>query len=344
MKSWHHDLTVLGFLCLLTMYSLYKYPKLLEALSQGSHQDSFFELSALTPKVRSRISSTQTLDSVPYSPCHYPVHEGPRYSMGDEALATCIASLKTAATEAATKWPRDAVSMMNGKGQYYKTQIINFILPTWLCPTEERIGGFTSDGAKWICAPRIFLNKNEPCYVYSFGSNANFEFEDYLARIAQCETHIFDPTPGIQDKLQHITLPHHYHFHFEAFGGQINKQVVIAPFGEQKKQGVEPQTFQTKTLDEFVSELHTPFIDILKIDVEGSELNDIFNTDTDSIWTNNRIGQVFIEIHMDFEDESTFQRLFKLYDFLVSHGFVLFHSVRFMLFFFVYGLHASMDL
>ena len=213
------------------------------------------------------------------------------------------------------------------RGQYFKTQVINYILPTWYCPNEERIGGFTNDGAKWICAPRLFLNKEEPCYIYSFGSNANFAFEDYLSRIAQCETHIFDPTPGIQSKLEDINLPEHYHFHFEAFGGQINKEIEIAPFGHQKTD-VKPQKFQTKTLDEFVTQLQTPYIDILKIDVEGSELNDIFSTDEDSIWTQNKIGQVFIEVHLNFNDVQSFVQMFKLFDFLASHGFVLFHSVR----------------
>lgn len=154
------------------------------------------------------------------------------------------------------------------------------------------------------------------------------EFEDYLARIAQCETHIFDPTPGIRKKLKNITLPDHYHFHFEAFGGQINKELVLEPFGLQSKHLAGPQKFQTKTLDEFVAELHTPYIDILKIDVEGSELNDIYNDDKDSIWRTHRIGQVLIEVHLDFDNDETFQRLFKLFDFLVSNGFVLFHSVR----------------
>jgi hypothetical protein len=139
-----------------------------------------------------------------------------------------------------------------------------------------------------------------------------------------------------------MQLPKQCHYHFEDFGG--NKQLVLPPFGEQRNEGLEPQTFQTKTLDEFVSELHTPYIDILKIDVEGTELNDIYSTDKDSIWTQNRIRQILVEIHMDFEDETTFERLFKLYDFLVSNGFVLFHSVRLMLSFYENILHASVDL
>ena len=163
-------------------------------------------------------------------------------------------------------------------------------------------------------------------------STFNTEFEDHLSRIGNCETHIFDPTPGIEDKLKNITLSEKYHFHFEAFGGQINKELVIPPqpgAGDHKK----PQKFRTKTLDEFVSELNTPYIDILKIDVETAELNDIYNNEPDSIWRLNRIGQVLIEVHLNFDDENTntFQKMFELFDFLASNGFVLFHSVSHLL-------------
>lgn len=113
-----------------------------------------------------------------------------------------------------------------------------------------------------------------------------------------------------------MQLPEQYHFHHEAFGGK-NEDIVIRG-----------QTFRSKTLDDFVTEFKTPYIDILKIDTEGAELNGIYRTDADSIWTQNKIGQIFVEIHVNFNDADTFRRLFDLFDFFVSHGFVLFHSVR----------------
>ena len=127
-----------------------------------------------------------SIDDMVYSPCRYPEKNSPQYSIGDQALSKCIESIKSLAKDAAAQWPRNLVSTLSGKGMYYKTQIINYILPTWQCPTEERIGGFTNNGGKWICAPRIFLNKNEKCLVYSFGSNANFRKSFYKISHDKC--------------------------------------------------------------------------------------------------------------------------------------------------------------
>ena len=120
MVSLNNKIYVVGFISVhITLY-VYTFSKILNvfsASSAASQQDNFSTLP--------RSFNIRSSDSAPYSPCHYPVHEAPRYSIRDETLTACIASLKASATELATKWPRDAISTMNDKGSIFLYKLIS---------------------------------------------------------------------------------------------------------------------------------------------------------------------------------------------------------------------------
>lgn len=91
----------------------------------------------------------------------------------------------------------------------------NLFFPGWNCAQRKRYGKI-GDGGKWICNPHL-MPKFHPCVVYSFGGNRDnsFEqelFEDFpglhssLPDYAECEIHIFDPTPNIVEEMK-PTIP-----------------------------------------------------------------------------------------------------------------------------------------
>lgn len=264
-----------------------------------------------TPSPPSSLPSFSSFSSLP----SHPPEENARYALIDRSRAlpankvpAAIANIKETAASLQALWPKEWL----GEGDSY-VQYINYQLPTWFCPFEERVAGL-DDGGKWICSPRTLLYSGAPCYVYSFGSNLQFEFEESLSAIRHCETHIFDPTPSLRSKLASVKLPPHFHFHQRAFGGAVNRKATI-----------ENVQFDTNTLDEIRTELKTPHIDILKIDVETSEWNQIFNRSKDSIWNQAKIGQLLIEIHLPGPNKQ-FGSMVSLFQQLTQAGFILFHS------------------
>jgi hypothetical protein len=118
--------------------------------------------------------------------------------------------------------------------------------PTFHCTHARRIGA-RGDGGKWVCDPyRLKLQRD--CLVYSVGSNGDFSFEKELKKfIPQCEIHAFDK--NVYECPMNICT-----FHEIIFGD-----------------GIQPNG--SKSWLTIVKELgHTKrSIDILKIDIEGSE-------------------------------------------------------------------------
>ena len=62
---------------------------------------------------------------------------------------------------------------------------------------SERVGSYEddfrgfSDGGKWICGVHSI---EQPCLVYSIGSDNDFRFEKSIKGLTGCEVHTFDPT------------------------------------------------------------------------------------------------------------------------------------------------------
>ncbi|CAF0933781.1 unnamed protein product [Adineta ricciae] len=175
--------------------------------------------------------------------------------------------------------------------------------PTFSCRFEQRLG-CNGDGGKWICDPYRLQNKTS-CLIYSLGSNGEFSFENETKRLLpNCDIHTFDRK---QFNCTEICT-----FHQANIGSGLH---------------------DTKSLRMIMSELnHTgQYLDILKIDVEGSEyefFKDLFNT-TDHLSEN--IRQILVEIHLSNLVKKVNNET--IYDFQPAHDlFQLFHEKNYVIF------------
>ncbi|CAF1054305.1 unnamed protein product [Rotaria sordida] len=175
--------------------------------------------------------------------------------------------------------------------------------PTFSCQFEQRLG-INGDGGKWICDV-YRLKQLKSCLIYSLGSNGEFSFENEIKHyLPNCDIHTFD--------MKEFNCTDMCTFHKVNIGSGFDG---------------------TKTLRMIMSELNHSqrHIDILKIDVEGSEyefFDNLFNT-SDHLSQN--IRQILVEIHL-----STIIRQVNntpVYDFeKIHHLFDLFHKNHFVIF------------
>jgi len=139
------------------------------------------------------------------------------------------------------------------------------------------------DGGKWICGlPELGVAKrsgNSGCVVYSVGSHRDTAFEAEVRRQTECEIHIFDPTSRPLDVGPGSM------FHSLGVSGETNTGAKLGPM---------------MTLQDIASRLHHKNVDILKIDVEGSEFEtfaSFFGGSGESLVPPVRIGQILVEVH-----------------------------------------------
>lgn len=177
--------------------------------------------------------------------------------------------------------------------------------PTFSCRYEQRLG-INGDGGKWICDP-YRLKPLKSCLIYSLGSNGEFSFENETKRyLPECDIHTFD--------MKEFNCTNLCTFHKVKIGTSSDG---------------------AKTLRMIMSDLkHTGrFIDILKIDVEGSEyefFDDLFNANNH---LSENIRQILVEIHLSklirkvnnitVHDYEKIHRLFHLFH---EKHFVIFHK------------------
>lgn len=187
-----------------------------------------------------------------------------------------------------------AIEPFNPWGPVY---IWDWFSPDYNCPTMERIGR-VGDGGKWICGVDV-LREREKCVVYSYGVNKDLSFELELIGRTGCEVHGFDPTVGgVPPDCKgnpHIT------FHKQALG----------PVSEPSDMFMMVETL----MDTMKRQGHS-FVDVLKVDIEGSEW------DTFRAMLPERalpFGQLLIELH--FRDVS---EVFEFFENMDTHGFRIF--------------------
>jgi Methyltransferase domain len=170
--------------------------------------------------------------------------------------------------------------------------------PDFSCMYEDSVGGKVSDGHKWICDPHRLAFEN-PCLIYSIGSNGDFNFEVEMSHIApNCEIHTFDPGNYTPWKLNGDSINISYH------------EWGIKSTG--KLQHDQPY----KSLPETLAILghNNTKIDVLKIDCEGCEwevYKDILQIDA---------RQIAVEVHNVNENTAMF------FQALHDNGYVIFHK------------------
>ena len=166
--------------------------------------------------------------------------------------------------------------------------------PSYSCSVHMRMG-CPGDGGKWICDPHIHLQQSNRCVVYSFGSNNDFSFETAVHIFnPTCELHTFDPTV-----LHPSLLPPFVRYHTWGLGSSA------APYNF--------------TLSDVMRELGHTYVNVLKIDCEGCELD--FSPTIEMHPAT--VGQIQVEVHWDSRP-SWSADVHALFKFLHREGFVIF--------------------
>jgi FkbM family methyltransferase len=159
--------------------------------------------------------------------------------------------------------------------------------------------------------------------VYSFGVGDNVAWDLEMIRQFGCTVHAFDPTPTSIEWVGRQSLPPQFVFHdwgISDFDGQL-------PFYPPRKAGSthysqepgrgrpQPVLGQVCRLTTIMQSLGHDRLDVLKLDVEGSE----FEAVPDLLVSGLRIAQLLVEIHYHFRSRS-FRGGLALIDLIKSHG------------------------
>lgn len=160
-----------------------------------------------------------------------------------------------------------------------------------------------NDGWKYTCGLRHITS---PCIVYSLGSCGNMAFEKELLRVnPTCEVYIFDRVAfGIEDWFPEESVRSKVHF-TKAF------------ISSKTDSSQDPPHI---TLKDIMKKFDHSHIDVLKMDIEGSEWDILTNNDAFP-----SIGQLQVEFHLINQPEPL-ELLTKAVDNIESHGLRLFHK------------------
>ncbi|NND69994.1 MAG: FkbM family methyltransferase [Rhodothermales bacterium] len=153
--------------------------------------------------------------------------------------------------------------------------------------------------AQWVIAP-IITNES---IVYSFGIGENIDFDlDLISRFS-VPVHAFDPTPRSQSWLASQNLPDQLHVYRTGLANTDGDLTFHAPLNDSFVSftavggGSGAVTLPVKKLSTIMNDLGHDRINILKMDIEGSEYPVLENILSDGI----QIDQILVEFHHRFD-------------------------------------------
>lgn len=156
------------------------------------------------------------------------------------------------------------------------------------------------DGGKWMCGLRALSRRRHPwrnCTVLSIGSNFDASFEAFVqsrarARKQRCDIHIFDPTlEKAKGRLDRFKA-----FLRDKGIGQLH-EVALASSEADRELVLKGRRVPARTLPQLIQDTFAGdargCVDILKFDVEGTELGVLRNTP----WRQLCVGLLLFELH-----------------------------------------------
>ncbi|GFN92338.1 methyltransferase-like protein 24 [Plakobranchus ocellatus] len=153
-----------------------------------------------------------------------------------------------------------------------------------LCNRVTRMGNL-HDGGWELCEDPLYAPTKENCLVYSYGINFDFSFDDAMEKYG-CEVHSFDPSMN-ERKVDHVR-GQRVHFHPVGVAG-VDKTIV-------ENSG----TWHLYTIASHRRRLHHKLserrLDVLKIDVEGYELEALMTALDDGSLDD--VRQLIFETHL----------------------------------------------
>lgn len=167
------------------------------------------------------------------------------------------------------------------------------------CPSE-RLG---TDYGGWVFSPR---GLNEKSVVYSFGIGEDLSFDLALIEKYKVRVHAFDPTPRSLNWIRSQNLPKHLEVHEYGLAAKDGSLNLFAPadpahvsysVSRHAAQQTEIFSVPVKKLETILHSLGHREIDLLKMDIEGSEYEVI----DDILKSGISVKQILVEFHHRFE-------------------------------------------
>jgi FkbM family methyltransferase len=152
---------------------------------------------------------------------------------------------------------------------------------------------------------------SEHSIVYSFGVGDNVAWDCSMIERFGCTVHAFDPTPASIAWVQSHTLPPQFVFHdigLANFDGELPfyppRKAGSTHFSQERRGGwfdsQQPVMGQVQRLATIMQSLGHTRIDVLKLDIEGSE----FEAIPDILASGIEVRQLLVEIHYHFRTRS----------------------------------------
>jgi FkbM family methyltransferase len=142
--------------------------------------------------------------------------------------------------------------------------------------------------------------------VYSFGVGDNVAWDREMIRRFGVTVHAFDPTPASIAWVKQQKLPRQFVFHdcgISNFDGILNfyppRKAGNTHYSQEQRAGT-PIRGRVNCLTTIMRRLGHRHLDVLKLDVEGSE----FETIPDLIDSDISVDQLLVEIHYQFRSRS----------------------------------------
>lgn len=165
--------------------------------------------------------------------------------------------------------------------------------------------------------------------VYSFGIGEDISFDRMIIEQHHCQLFAFDPTPKSIQWVKSQQLPQEFHFQeyglaletgMAEFNLPANDQYVSGSLvSHHKVDATKKVSVPMKSFMDIVTELNHKKIDVLKMDIEGSEfdvIESILNSDV-------IIDQFLIEFHERFFEDGR-KRLRRTLKLMKQHGYKVF--------------------
>ncbi|KAG0274081.1 hypothetical protein BGZ96_004536 [Linnemannia gamsii] len=172
---------------------------------------------------------------------------------------------------------------------------------SFVCPHDIQRVGPLSDGGKWICGMSLYEEKpRAKCVIYSFGVNYETRFEGEMLERTDCEIFAYDASVAAMGP--------------EATGPRST----FHPYFVGRTNHVDAQGKQWKTLKTLMAENGHDWIDILKVDIEGSEY-ETFDAIMDDFGEVLPFSQLQMELHVR-EDMISFPDFLKWWERLENKG------------------------
>jgi FkbM family methyltransferase len=149
------------------------------------------------------------------------------------------------------------------------------------------------------------LKGKEQIVVYSCGVGKDISFDlEILKRYNQSKVYAFDPTPISINWIKGQNLPENFNFYPFGISNKIASEKMFFPkdytvsYGifNWDKQNTDEIMVEMQTIEEIATKNNHKFIDILKMDIEGSEFAVLNSIDFSRI----QFGQILVEFHERF--------------------------------------------